>query len=74
MTDKHQNFEQPGLPEAAQTFILRLLPGPAEPPAGSIARAEGGPALAFRGWIGFMSAINQLRAEPGHPAIDEDPP
>ena len=74
MTDDPQSFERPTTPEAAQTFVVRLCPGPAGPLTGSIARAEGGPALAFHGWIGFMSAINQLRAEPGHPAIDEDPP
>lgn len=45
------------------TFILRLQLGASHIPIGSIEPVGGSTSLSFRGWMDFMSALNQLRAE-----------
>lgn len=45
------------------TFILRLQLDTPHIPIGSIEREGGSIPLSFRGWMDFMSALHQLRAE-----------
>ena len=47
------------------TFILRLQLDTPHIPIGSIEAESGSTSLSFRGWMDFMSALNQLRAEVG---------
>jgi hypothetical protein len=46
--------------EPTAVLVLRLRLDE-EPLSGSIESGDGSPPVSFRGWIGFMSAINGLR-------------
>ncbi|HKA10416.1 MAG TPA: hypothetical protein VKI99_08095 [Candidatus Dormibacteraeota bacterium] len=45
------------------TFILRLELDTPHIPIGSIEPESGSISLSFRGWMDFMSALHQVRAE-----------
>jgi hypothetical protein len=49
-------------PGHTASFVLRLRLDE-EPLSGSIEAEGAGRAISFRGWIGFMSALNGLRSE-----------
>ncbi len=59
-----------GLP--AGSLVLRLVIADTEPLSGWIGPQQAAVALDFSGWIGLMSAINELRA--GQHGVTPQPP
>ncbi len=60
--------EAPGLPD--RSLILQLVIADTEPLSGSVARQQPPIRIDFSGWIGLMSAINELRAGQPDTATD----
>lgn len=62
MSDQ-QHPEQPLKgPDSVGTFVLHLRAGTGESIVGSVGPATDEPPIPFNGWLGFIAAINTLRA------------
>ena len=42
-------------------LVLQLQIEPGQTFAGSVGNLDDGPTLVFRGWVGFMAAVDELR-------------
>jgi hypothetical protein len=54
--------------DGAVPLVLELVIAGTDPMHGTVGQQGEGAAIAFRGWIDLMSAINSLRTQPPRPA------